>query len=155
MISESGYSKEDAGSLFMLMGWLSFFSGLIWGAISDRIGRKRALILVYLIHALAFALFALWRVPVGFTLSAIIFGLAAWSIPTIMAATCGDVLGARLAPAALGFITLFFGLGQAIGPSVAGAMADAMKTFAPAYLLAAVVALLGAFAAGFLKPLAR
>lgn len=152
LISESGYSKEDAGSLFMLMGWLSFLSGLIWGAISDRIGRKHALILVYLCHAIAFAMFALWRVPLGFTLSAIIFGLAAWSIPTIMAATCGDVLGARLAPAALGFITLFFGLGQAIGPSVAGAMADAMKTFAPAYLLAAVVALLGAGAATFLKP---
>jgi hypothetical protein len=34
-------------------------------------------------------------------------------------------------------------------------MADAVKTFAPAYLLAAGVALLGAFAAGFLKPMAR
>ncbi|MEK9163066.1 MAG: MFS transporter [Chloroflexota bacterium] len=152
LISENNFSKEDAGTLFMVMGWCSLFSGLIWGMISDSIGRKRALILVYLVHAIAFAMFGLWRAPIGLILSAILFGLAAWAIPTIMAATCGDVLGSRLAPAALGFITMFFGLGQAIGPSVAGAMADAMKTFAPAYLLAAVVALIGAGAAAFLKP---
>jgi MFS family permease len=61
-----------------------------------------------------------------------------------MAAACGDVLGARMAPAALGFITLFFGIGQAIGPSVAGAMADASGSFTGAYLLASGVALAGA-----------
>ena len=144
LIAEGGYSKESAGAMFMMMGWFSLFSGLIWGAVSDAIGRKRALILVYLIHTLAFGLFGLWPAPAGLTLSAILFGLAAWSIPAIMSATCGDVRGPQLAPAALGFITLFFGLGQAVGPSVAGAIADATGTFAPAFVLAAIVALLGA-----------
>jgi len=44
---------------------------------------------------------------------------------------------------ALDFVTLFFGLGQAAGPSVAGAMADAMGSFEPAFLLAAGMAFLG------------
>ena len=57
-----------------------------------------------------------------------------------------------MAPAALGFITLFFGVGQAIGPSVAGAMADASGTFVSAYLLAGFVALLGAVGALSLRP---
>ena len=152
LVAEGGYTPEAAGGLFMLMGWFSLLCGLIWGAVSDRIGRKRALILVYLIHTLAFSLFALWPSRTGFTLSAILFGLTAWSIPAIMAATCGDILGSRLAPAALGFITLFFGVGQAIGPSVAGAMADAVGSFRPAYLLAGGVALLGAVAASLLRP---
>jgi sugar phosphate permease len=152
LIAEGGYSKEAAGNLFMIMGWFSLISGLIWGMLSDAIGRKRALILVYLIHAVAFGLFGLWRTPTGFTLSAIIFGLAAWSVPAIMSATCGDLLGPRLAPAALGFITMFFGLGQAIGPSVAGAIADARGSFSLAFVLAAVVALVGAGAAALLRP---
>jgi sugar phosphate permease len=152
LITEGGYSKEAAGNLFMLMGWFSLISGLIWGTVSDAIGRKWALVIVYLIHAMAFALFGLWRAPTGFTLSAIAFGLAAWSIPAIMSATCGDMLGSRLAPAALGFITMFFGLGQAIGPSVAGAIADARGSFSLAFVLAAVVALLGAGAAALLRP---
>lgn len=152
LIAGGGYTPEAAGQLFMVVGRFSLFCGLIWGSVSDCIGRKGALIIVYLIHAVAFGLFALWPAPLGFTLSAILFGLTAWSIPAIMAAACGDVLGARLAPAALGFITLFFGIGQALGPSVAGAIADATGSFSPAFLLAAGVAALGAIGAALLRP---
>ena len=144
LIAEGGYTQASAGRLFMIMGWFSLLCGLIWGSVSDAIGRKGALIIVYLIHAVAFGLFALWPSEPGFTLSAILFGLSAWSIPAIMAATCGDLLGPRLAPAGLGFITLFFGIGQAAAPSVAGLLADAFQSFAPALLLASGVALLGA-----------
>ena len=152
LIAEGGYTQEAAGSLFMTMGWVSLVCGLLWGTVSDIIGRRRALIIVYLIHAVAFGVFALWPTTPGFTLSAVLFGLSAWSIPAIMAAACGDVLGPRLAPAALGLITLLFGIGQAIAPSIAGAMADASGSFFSALLLAAGVALLGAFGAFLLRP---
>lgn len=151
LIADGDYTQSEAGRLFMLMGWCSLLCGLIWGTVSDAIGRKWALVIVYLIQATAFALFALWKTPVGFTMSAVLFGLTAWSIPAIMAATCGDILGPRLAPAGLGFITLFFGLGQALGPSLAGAIADATGSLAPALLLAAVVAVLGAAGSALLK----
>jgi MFS family permease len=144
LIAEGGYTQASAGRLFMIMGWFSLLCGLLWGSVSDAIGRKGALIIVYLIHAAAFSLFALWPSEPGFAISAILFGLSAWSIPAIMAATCGDLLGPRLAPAGLGFITLFFGIGQAAAPSVAGLLADAFQSFAPALLLASGVALLGA-----------
>ena len=150
--AEGGYSQESAGRLFMLMGWFSLFCGLIWGVVSDIIGRKGALIIVYLIHALSFSLFALWSSPVSFTFSAILFGLSAWSIPAIMAASCGDMLGSRLAPAALGFITLLFGIGQAVGTSIAGIMADAANSFSPAFLLAGGIAFLGALGSLLLRP---
>jgi MFS family permease len=151
LIAEGGYSQARAGDLFMTMGWVSLVCGLLWGTVSDVIGRRRALIIVFLIHAVAFSLFALLPTPTGFTLSAVLFGLSAWSIPAIMAAACGDVLGPRLAPAALGLITLLFGIGQAVAPSVAGAMADASGSFVTALLLAAGVALLGALGAFFLR----
>ncbi|MEA3400044.1 MAG: YbfB/YjiJ family MFS transporter [Armatimonadota bacterium] len=154
LTAEGGYTPEAAGRLFMIMGWLSLLCGLIWGAVSDVIGRKGALVIVYLIHATAFGLFALWPVPTGFSISAILFGLSAWSIPAIMAAACGDMLGPRMASAALGFITLFFGVGQALGPTVGGAIADATGSLLPAMLAAAVVALLGGLGAGML-PAAR
>ncbi len=154
LIAEGGYTRVEAGNLFMLVGWFSLFCGLIWGSISDRIGRKRALAIVYCIHAAAFSLFPLWPTRTGFTVSAILFGLSAWSIPGIMAATCGDLLGPRLASAALGFITLMFGTGQATGPIVAGRLADASGSFWPALWLSAGVALLGAVGS-LLLPLKR
>lgn len=155
LVAEGGYSREAAGRLFMTMGWASLLCGFLWGWVSDHIGRRYALVIVYMINATAFALFALWPAPTGFTLSALLFGVTAWSIPAIMAATCGDMLGPRLAPAALGFITLFFGIGQAVAPSVAGAMADAYGSFAPAFLLASVVALGGALGSALLRPVKR
>jgi sugar phosphate permease len=62
------------------------------------------------------------------------------------------VITVGLAPAALGFITLFFGIGHAIGPTVAGVVADAAHSFVPPMVLAAGVALLGAVGAAVLRP---
>jgi len=152
LIAEGGYTQQAAGRLFMTMGWCSLLCGLIWGTVSDVIGRKGALVIVCLLHAVAFGLFGLWPTPVGFTLSAVLFGLSAWSIPAIMAAACGDLLGPRLAPAALGFLTVFLGVGQAVGPTVAGATADAAHSLLPPMVLAAGVAMLGALAAALLRP---
>jgi sugar phosphate permease len=150
--AEAGYTKEAAGNLWAITGWISIFFGLVWGTVSDRIGRKYALALVYVLQATAFAAFALWRSPTGYTISAVIFGLTAWSIPVIVGATCGDYVGSRLAPAALGFVTLFFGLGQALGPLVAGALKDATLSFLSAFLLAAGVAFLGGIGSLLLRP---
>jgi MFS family permease len=144
LIAEGGYTQVEAGRLFMLMGWFSLFCGIIWGSVSDMIGRKMALAIVFLVHTVAYSLFPLWPTPLGFTISAILFGLSAWSIPGIMAATCGDILGPRLAPAALGLITLFLGIGQAAGPFVAGVLADTTNSYWPALWLSAGVAFLGA-----------
>ena len=149
---EAGYTRAAAGNLFMLMGWFSLLCGVLWGHVSDVIGRKGALIIVYLIQATAFALFGIAEGSAGLTVSAILFGLTAWSIPAIMAAACGDVVGPKLAPAALGFVTLFFGVGQAAGPVVAGAIADAAESLQPAMLLAAGVAVAGAIGAALLRP---
>jgi len=150
LIAAAQYSQKAAGGLFMTMGWASLPCGFIWGSVSDRIGRKRALILVYIIQAAAFGLFA-WPATPALIGSALLFGITAWSIPAIMAAACGDVLGARMAPAALGFITVFFGVGQALGPTVAGAIADAAGSFGPAFGLASAAALAGAAAAAGLR----
>ncbi len=150
--TEGGYTKEAAGNLWAIVGWISIFCGPIWGTVSDLLGRKVGLALVYLTQAACYAVFALWQSPSGYTVSAVLFGLTAWSIPGIVAAACGDYLGSRMAPAALGFVTLFFGLGQAAGPSVAGALADATGSFGPAFLLAAGVAFLGGVGSLLLRP---
>lgn len=149
--AEAGYTRESAGKLWQMVGWISVVCGILWGWVSDLIGRKYGLALVSFLQGTAYLLFALWRTPLTLSTSAIIFGLTAWSIPAIMASACGDHLGARLAPAALGFITLFFGIGQAVGPTVAGWVADVSGSFSGAYLLATASAFLGALTSLFLK----
>lgn len=143
LVKEIGWTSGEAGRLFTFLGILSIFCGLIWGGISDIIGRKGGAALAYIALAIAYGIFAVFPSSTAFYVSAVFFGLTAWAIPTIMAAAAGDYVGPRLAPAGLGLITLFFGIGQAIGPSVGGFMADQKGSFALSFLLAMAVSLLG------------
>lgn len=151
LIQELGFSPAQAGRLWGLAGGLMIFGGTLWGTISDLLGRSYGLALAYLTLAVAFAVFALARSGPGPYISAFIYGLTTASVPTIMAATVGDHVGPRLAPAGLGFITLFFGIGQALGPVAGGYLADLARSFEGSFLLAAGVSLLGAFASLYLR----
>ncbi len=144
LIKEMGMGPAEAGSLWAILGGLSIFCGVLWGGLSDKLGRAWGATLAYLVLAISYGVFALLQVKTGFYLSAIVFGLTAWSIPTIMAAAAGDLVGPRLAPAGLGFITLFFGIGQALGPYVGGKLADMTQSFMYSFLLAVGVSICGA-----------
>jgi MFS family permease len=151
LVKEIGLTQAYAGGLWAMVGALSTFCGVIWGGISDRFGRSRGAALAYLVLALSYIIYALIKAPFGFYLSAVLFGLTAWSIPTIMAAAAGDFVGPRLAPAGLGFITLFFGIGQALAPAFGGYLADRSGSFTLPFLVAGGISLFGMVASLFLK----
>jgi len=151
LVKEMGLSQAWAGALWAAVGGLSIFCGVIWGSISDHIGRNRGSALAYLVLGLSYIIFALVKIKLGFYLSAFMFGLTAWSIPTIMAAAAGDFVGPRLAPAGLGFITLFFGIGQALGPFIGGYLADVSHSFTIPFLVAGTISLLGMVSSLYLK----
>ncbi len=142
LVREGFFSAAGAGSLWMKIGIVSLASGFIWGSVSDRFGRRIALVSVFTIQGISFAVFGLGHNLAAIYLSAALFALTAWSIPALMAALAGDVFGPRLAPAALGLMTIIFGIGQAIGPYLAGALADATQSFSLAFVIAGAVALI-------------
>ena len=151
LVKEMGYTQAWAGGLWAAVGGLSIFCGVIWGGISDKIGRDKGAAMAYLVLGLSYIIYALLKFEAGFYLSAILFGLSAWSIPTIMAATAGDLVGPRLSPAALGFVTLFFGIGQSIGPALGGYLADASGSFMLPFLVAGIISFIGTIFSLYLK----
>jgi nitrate/nitrite transporter NarK len=155
LVKEMGLTQQWAGGLWALVGGLSIFCGVIWGAISDRLGRDKGAALAYLVLGISYLIYALIKVKFGFYLSAVMFGLTAWSIPTIMAAAAGDFVGPRLAPAGLGFITLFFGIGQALGPALGGYLADTTMSFSVPFMVAAGISFLGMIISFFLNQFRR
>lgn len=144
LTSEAALTPQKAGQIFALLGLSSILSGTLWGTLSDVLGRRYGSLLAYLTIALSFLMLALWRTSPGFYVSSIVFGISLSSIPAIMTAAVGDSIGGKLAPAGLGFITLIFGIGQSLGPAIAGWLKDATGTFAWAFVLSAVVSLMGA-----------
>ncbi|MBN1629082.1 MAG: YbfB/YjiJ family MFS transporter, partial [Thermoleophilia bacterium] len=118
---------------------------------SDRIGRGRALAGNLFMQGVGAALFALWPSTAGLVISAILCGLAALAVPGIVGAGCGDQFGPKLASASLGFVTIFIGVGQVIGPYLAGQMADSFGSLKYSYVLSAGIFLVGAIVAMFLR----
>jgi MFS family permease len=141
LVKEGGFSAGSAGTLWLQIGVVTTISGFIWGSVSDRWGRRAALLGVFALQGLSFLVFGLSRDLPAVYLSSALFAVTAWSVPALMAALSGDLFGARLAPAALGLLTIVFGTGQAIGPYLAGAIADATQSFALAFVIAGAVAL--------------
>jgi MFS family permease len=150
LVKEKGLSEAVAGNFWAWVGLLSLASGPVFGILSDRFGRRPALMVVFFIQSLAYLLIALNLPPVFLYLSIGCFGIVVWSVPTIMAALVGDVAGAERMAAVFGFVTFIFGLGQISGPFLAGILAEKTGSFSSSFLLAAALALIAVLCSAFL-----
>lgn len=150
LIDDIGLAAETAGTLYLVLGLCSLLCGVIWGPLSDRIGRSQAMAVMLTLQAASSALFAFWPTTAGTVISAAFFGLTAVSLPGVFAAACGDRFGSLLAPASFGFVTLLGGVGQVVGPVAAGRMTDAFSSLTPTYALSAGLFIVAATAAIFL-----
>ncbi len=144
MVEELGCAQGLAGHIWSTVGIISIGSGLMWGMLSDRLGRRSMLVAVFSIQTGCYLL-----LQAGFSgalflwLPAILYGLTAWSVPGLVASCCGDMSNDGHAPAVLGFVTFVFGLGQVLGPALAGFVKEITGSFTGAFALAAGVAFLG------------
>ena len=151
LTADLGLSSSSAGNLFLIVGVCSIACGFLWGSVSDRIGRGRAIAVNLFLQGAAAALFAWWPATPGLVISALLCGLTALAIPGIVGAGCGDQFGPVLASASLGFVTVFLGIGQVLGPYLAGQMADSFGSLKYSYVLSAGVFFAGAVLAAFLR----
>ena len=152
LIKEHGFSEGVAGNLWFWIGFGSLFSGLVFPPLSDRLGRKNGLILVFGLQTVAYALAGAGSGGVALYMSIGLYGVAVFSIPAIMSAMVGDYLGAKGAAAGISFITFFFAAGQIAGPASAGIAADLVGHFGPVYIGCALITVVAAFGCFWLKP---
>jgi MFS family permease len=146
MVDEYHYAEATAGTFWSSTGFFCLFSGVGFGMLSDRLGRRGGLLLAFAVQGTAYLLVASKLGTLALFGSVALYGLAVFAVPAIMAAAVGDYLGTARAAAAFSMITFCFAIGQTIGPGAAGVMAEAAGTFsAPYYVAAAInaVALLG------------
>jgi MFS family permease len=139
MVTEYGFSEARAGFFWSWVGFFALFSGVLFGVLSDRIGRKRGLVLVFAIQSVAYLLAGSGLGSTALFVSIVLYGLSVFAIPTIMVAAVGDYLGLSRAAGAFSTITVFFAVGQTVGPGAAGLLAAATGAFSSSFLVAAAL----------------
>jgi predicted MFS family arabinose efflux permease len=142
-LTANGWTIGAAGSLWSVVGLLMIGSGLVGGAVSDRIGRLPALGALFAAQAAASLLFALTTDGPGVYAAVALYGTTVMGFPAVASALCGDLVGPARASAAVAFNNVVFALGQTIGPTAAGAALDATGALESALLTGAAAALLG------------
>ncbi len=139
MVEEYAFAEKVAGHFWSWVGFFSLFSGTMFGLLSDRIGRKGGLMIVFSVQTVAYLLAGSNLGATALIGSVVLYGVAAFAIPAIMAAAVGDYLGKARAAAAFSIVTFCFAFGQTMGPAIAGMVAESTGTFTTSYLTSALL----------------
>jgi MFS family permease len=133
MLVDMGYSLMLASLIFGMLGVLRAIGGLIWGPLSDRIGRSTCVVIICGISIVGLVL--LWLTPLVPAESAALrivllscyvltFGIGFNGIAPVYASAVSDRFAGKNLGTILGLLDLGFGLGSALGPWWAGWMFD-------------------------------
>ncbi len=128
MIEEIRLTAKTAGDIWAIFGWMCAGSGLIWGFVSDRLGRRKALLWNNGIISLSVLLPLLLHQPFFMGFSAFLFGGTFLGTVTVIAAAIGDQVVEKRA-SVYGLVTLIHGTGQFLGTISGGTLKDLTGSF--------------------------
>jgi MFS family permease len=137
-----GLSRESAFMALSLLGGASALGRVIMGFLSDRIGKKQALIVNFGLQV--FSWFWVMGTTTSFMLFlfATTFGFSYGGISAIFPAIIGDYFGRLKAGSIIGTIFTIAAIASAIGPLVAGYIYDMTHSYQLAFQLGAIANLI-------------
>jgi MFS family permease len=139
------YAEELGATPFLVGALVSAFAlaqlaaAPLWGRLSDRYGRRPAILGGLLISAVAYVLFEAAGSVLVLFLSRLVQGAAAGTVGVVQAYV-SDVVPAKDRAKALGWLTAAASAGVMIGPAI-GSLAAAVGTIGPGYLAAGLCVL--------------
>jgi OFA family oxalate/formate antiporter-like MFS transporter len=140
-----GFSLKDAND-FAVLGaavCLPIFNGagrIVWGQVSDKIGRRKALLSMFLFQGIMMIVFFYTTTnPYIFYVAAALIGFNFGGNFALFPAACADSFGAENLGLNYGFIFTAYGIGGTVGPILAGAVQDAGMSFLYAFIPAAIM----------------
>jgi sugar phosphate permease len=151
LIAELRLPEELAGNIWASFGILCIGSGIFWGFISDRLGRRLTLVITNVIIAIAvFLPIFLHDIPYLY-LSAILFGWTLLGFIIVITALISESVEINLVSTFLGFSTLIHGIGQGIGSSLGGYLKDLTGRFQIIFILSFLALIACIFCSIFLN----
>ena len=140
-ITDIGFSAGQAAVVLILIGVASIPGRLLMGIVSDRLGRKLALIICTLLQSGAIV-WLVWAQDLwSLYLFALVFGFFYSGFGTSGAALISDTFGLNKIGVIFGLLEISFGIGAAIGPAFGGIIFDVRHSYSLAFLIGAVAML--------------
>jgi MFS family permease len=128
---DKGFSKGTVPVLYLVFTVAAFVSSIPFGRLSDRLGRKRVLLLAFILWAISCAGFAIYRDSVVIIGMFIIYGLHRGAFDTVQKAFVSELAPEDYRASALGLHQMVTGLCALPASLVAGLLWDEIGTSAP------------------------
>ena len=144
----NGFSPQEAVD-FAVIGaavCLPIFNGagrIVWGQISDRVGRRKSLMAMFAVQAITMTIFFYTTSnPILFYVIAALIGFNFGGNFALFPSSCADSFGSENLGLNYGFLFTAYGIGGVVGPILAGVVQDAGMSFLYAFIPASVMCVL-------------
>jgi len=154
LLRDQGLAPGRVAAFFGLLGACTVASSWIWAGLLQRHRGGRPLAQLNAILAVATLLPVLSTQPVVVALSCMLFGCTFLSVVASTTAFVRHNLAPPAWAAGIGAFTIVFALGQILGPSLSGLLADGAGGLRRGFLFSAIVLALGALLGARQRPLA-
>lgn len=121
---EAHINQYSAGHIMSLGSIMSIFSGPLWGTISDKIGRKTSMLITIFLGAISIIIPIVFPVYIGFVTCQFLWGITYVGMLSLIQALSTEQVHQSYAPVALGYATVYFAVGQLMGPGLGGWIID-------------------------------
>lgn len=137
------FDSAGAAGVWIVAGCAAIPSALLWSLAARRYGTLRPLVAAYVLQAIGIVLPVFFPQPAGVLMGAILFGGTFMGIVGLALASGGAMLPSARGRV-IGLMTGVYGIGQIIGPSVAGVIAARTGSFDLSLVIAAAAVSAGA-----------
>ena len=139
VIDKYDFSTDISSYFWILLGFMSLFSGFIFGIIADKFSAFKALILVFLLQAIAHSILAFDLDSYAIWISAILYGITAWSIPSLVVLLSSIYFDVKKNAQVMSLLTILFAVAQIIGPIFAGVIKDTTFSFDFVFIMTSIL----------------
>jgi len=139
VIFKYDFSSSISGDFWTLVGFMSLFSGYIFGLIADKTSAYKSLILVFILQTISNFALTLDFSSLTVWLSAITFGISVWSVPSLITLLSSIHFDVKKNAQVLSLVTLLFALCQTFGPVGAGYIYDLNKSYDIIFLVSSLL----------------
>ncbi len=141
---------------FYLVGLLAVFNAcgrLAAGFLSDKIGRVRTMMIVFLLQGVNMAFFASYATPLAISIGTALAGIGYGALLSLFPSVVADYYGVKNFGGNYGVLYTAWGVSGTIGPIIAGLVVDKTGTFDLAYIISAALLAVAFVLALLTKPL--
>ena len=128
--------------IWAIVGLFAIPSCLIWSSLGKKYGLVKSLIFAMILQAMGIAFPVFFKTELGIVVSAILFGATFIGI-TALGTTLVSYMKPNDNSKIIGAFTAIYGVGQMVGPSLAGMLSSSTNNYYLSLLLASIVVFIG------------